>query len=91
MKKTCVLLVLDGWGIARNSQSNPIYVAEKESMSEGMIKLASIKGDYYVHQASKYRVVGEKKGKVFRLGDEIKVKVKRADLEDRQIDFELIG
>ena len=67
-----------------------IYVAEKDSMSEGMIKLASIKGDYYVHEASKYRVKGEKSGKVYRLGDEVKVKLTRADMEERQLDFELI-
>ena len=66
-----------------------IYVAEKESMSEGMIKLASMKGDYYVHEASKYRVKGEKSGKSFRLGDEVAVKLVRADLEERQLDFEL--
>ncbi len=67
-----------------------IYVAEKESMSEGMIKLASIKGDYYNHDASKYQVKGEKKGKAFALGDVIRVKLVRADLEERQIDFALI-
>lgn len=67
-----------------------IYVAEKESMAEGMIKLASIRGDYYTHEASKYRVKGDKKGKVYTLGDEIKIKLVRADLEERQIDYELI-
>ena len=67
-----------------------IYVAEKESMAEGMIKLASIKGDYYSHEASKYRVKGDKKGKVYSLGDEIKIKLTRADLEERQLDFELV-
>lgn len=67
-----------------------IYVAEKESMAEGMIKLASIKGDYFVHEASKYRVKGDKTGKIMRLGDEVSVKLTRADLEERQLDFELV-
>lgn len=68
-----------------------IYVAEKESMSEGMVKLASIRGDYYNHEASKYRVKGDRKGKTFSLGDEIKIKLTRADLEERQIDFEIVN
>lgn len=67
-----------------------IYVEEKNSKAEGMIKLASIKGDYYTHEASKYRVKGERSGKTFSLGDEIQVKLTRADLEERQLDFELV-
>lgn len=77
-------------GIVTGVSDWGIYVAEKESMAEGMIKLASIKGDYYTHEASKYRVKGDKKGKVFSLGDEVKVKLTRADLEERQLDFELV-
>ncbi len=67
-----------------------IYVAEKESMSEGMIRLGALKGDYYTHESSKYHVKGEKTGNTFALGDEVKVKLVRADLENRQLDFELI-
>lgn len=66
-----------------------IYVAEKESMAEGMIRLGALRGDYYNHEASKYRVKGEKTGRSFALGDELKVKLTRADLENRQLDFEL--
>lgn len=66
-----------------------IYVEEKDSKSEGMIRLASIKGDFFEHEASKYRVKGQRTGKVYRLGDEIQVKLTRADLEERQLDFEI--
>jgi len=67
-----------------------IYVQDKESLAEGMIKLSSIKSDFFEHEAKKYRVKGQKTGKVYRLGDEIKVKLVRADKDDRQLDFELI-
>jgi len=67
-----------------------IYVQEEESMSEGMVKLSSLKGDFYSHEATKYRVVGQKTGKVYRLGDEVRVKLVRADKDERQLDFELI-
>ena len=66
-----------------------IYVQDTESQSEGMIRLANLTGDFFVHEKSKYRVKGEKTGKVFQLGDEIKVKLTRADVDERQLDFEL--
>ena len=59
-------------------------------MAEGMVKLSSIKGDFFEHEANKYRVRGQKTGKVYRLGDEVKVKLVRADKDERQIDFELV-
>ncbi|MAZ56653.1 ribonuclease R [bacterium] len=68
-----------------------IYIEEKDSKAEGMIRLSSIKSDYFEHIASKYQVKGQRTGKVYRLGDELKVKLIRADLEERQIDYELIG
>lgn len=78
---TGIITGVSDWGV---------YVAEKESMSEGMVRLSALKGDYYTHEANKYRVKGEKTGKTFSLGDEIRVKLVRADLEERQLDFELV-
>ena len=67
-----------------------IYVQEQEALCEGMVKLSSLKGDYYTHEAKKYRIKGEKTGKIYRLGDEVKVKLVRADAEERQLDFEMV-
>ena len=67
-----------------------IYVQETDSMAEGMVKLASIKSDYFEHEASKYRVRGQKTGKVYHLGDPVRVKLVRADKDERQLDFELV-
>ena len=67
-----------------------IYVEEKESKAEGMVKLASIKSDYFEHESNKYRVKGQKSGQTYQLGDEVKIKLTRADLEERQLDFELV-
>jgi ribonuclease R len=66
-----------------------IYVEEKESRSEGMIRLSNIRGDYFVHDPKKYRVKGEKTGRAYTLGSEIRVKLVRADMEERVLDFEL--
>lgn len=67
-----------------------IYVQEEGSMAEGMVKLSSIKSDFFQHEANKYRVKGQKTGKAYRLGDEVKVKLVRADKDERQLDFELV-
>lgn len=67
-----------------------VYVQENDSMADGMVKLSSIKSDYFEHEASKYRIKGQRTGKIYRLGDEVRVKLVRADKDDRQLDFELI-
>lgn len=68
-----------------------VYVQEQDTLSEGMIKLSSIKSDYFEHEAKKYQIKGQRTGKVYRLGDKIKVKLVRADAEERQLDFELVA
>ncbi|MCA9360133.1 ribonuclease R [Candidatus Kaiserbacteria bacterium] len=67
-----------------------IYVQEQNTLADGMVKLSSIKSDYFEHEAKKYRIKGQKTGKVYRLGDPVKVKLVRADKDDRQLDFELV-
>ena len=67
-----------------------IYVQDVESRVEGMVRLSSIKGDFFTHDPKKYQVKGEKTGKIYSLGDEIKIKLIRADMEARVIDFELV-
>ena len=67
-----------------------IYVEEKESKSEGMVRLSSIRSDYFEHLASAYAVKGQRTGKVYRLGDTVRFKVVRANLEERQLDYELV-
>jgi ribonuclease R len=67
-----------------------IYVQEQDSLADGMVKLSSIKSDFFAHEAKKYRIKGQKTGKVYRLGDEVRVKLVRADKDERQLDFELV-
>ena len=67
-----------------------IYVEEKNSRADGMVKLSSIKEDYFVHDAKNYRVKGDKTKKTYALGDEVTIKLIAADPEERTLDFELI-
>lgn len=68
-----------------------IYVQDTASLSEGMVRLAAIKGDYFEHEAKQYRIKGQKTGKVYRLGDEVKIKLVKVLKDERQLDFELVG
>lgn len=68
-----------------------IYVEIIENKCEGMVRIRDIKDDYYTFDERQYALVGERKGKVFQLGDEVEVTVKNTDLVKRHLDFSLIG
>ena len=61
-----------------------------ENKCEGMIRLRDIADDFYVLDEKNYCIIGQRKKKVYQLGDEVKVKVKKVDLSKRQIDFSLV-
>lgn len=76
-------------GVITGVAEHGMYVEETETKAEGMVRLGLLKDDYYVFDKSKYRLVGEKTKKKYALGDRVRVKLLRADLEERQIDWEL--
>lgn len=78
-------------GIITGTSDWGLYVEEKHTKAEGMVRLADISGDYFEHDKSKYHVKGERTGATFRLGDEVRVRLVRADRAARQIDFELVN
>lgn len=57
---------------------------------EGLVHVTALAGDYYHYDAAKQRLIGERTRTVYHLGDELKVKVVRVDLDERKIDFELV-
>lgn len=57
---------------------------------EGLIHITGLPSDYYHFDAAKQRLIGERSRKVFKLGEHLRVKVARVDLDDRKIDFELV-
>ena len=57
---------------------------------EGMIRIDSMHEDYFIFEQEKYRIIGERTKKTYRIGDKIKIKVIGANPSSREIDFELI-
>lgn len=67
-----------------------IFVELKTSKCEGMVRYNDMPGDYYYLDEENFRVIGQEHGKIFRLGDSVKIKVKKVDLLKKQMDFELV-
>jgi ribonuclease R len=67
-----------------------MYVEIVENKCEGMIRLRDISDDFYTLDEKNYAIIGQRKKKVYRLGDEVQIKVKNVDLTKKQIDFSLV-
>ncbi len=66
------------------------FVELKETFVEGLVRVTSLHDDYYHYQEKQYCLFGERTRKTFRIGDEVRVRVDRVDVERRQIDFGLV-
>ncbi|MBI4086395.1 ribonuclease R [Candidatus Kaiserbacteria bacterium] len=77
-------------GVITGVSEYGMYVEEKESKAEGMVKLISIKGDTFTHDPKNYQVKGDRSGKKYQLGDPIRIRLASANLHDRQLDFVLV-
>ena len=67
-----------------------MYVEIDPTKIEGMVPLREIRSDFYEFDEERYRLVGKRTHKTFRLGDRVHIRVKNANLEQRLLDFELI-
>ena len=67
-----------------------VYVELDETHIEGMSFLRDIEGDFFQFDEQLYEIIGHSTGRRMTLGDPVRVRVKRADLQKRQLDFELL-
>ena len=58
---------------------------------EGLVHIASLEGDYYQFDAQKHRLLGERTGTRYGLGDKVMVQVAQISLEDRKVDLSLVS
>lgn len=64
-----------------------LFVELAEIYVEGLIHISTLPEDYYQFDAVKHMLIGERANRRFRLGDPIKIRVARVDLDQRRIDF----
>ena len=67
-----------------------MYVEIEPTMIEGMVPLRDIRSDYFEFDADHYRLVGKRTGIVYNLGDPVRIRVKKTNLEQKLLDYELI-
>jgi len=68
-----------------------VYVEIIANKCEGMVRLADLNDDHYVFDKDEFAVIGSKSKNIYRLGDEVYVKVKNADLVKKHLDFLMLG
>lgn len=76
-------------GMITSVTSFGLFVELKEIYVEGLVHVTSLKQDYYQYDPVHHRLIGERTGKIYRLGDPVNVVVARVELDDKKIDFEL--
>ena len=68
-----------------------VFVELDENKCEGMVRIRDFKDDTYYFDPSEYALVGHRTGNQIQLGEKVKVMIKSADLEKRQIDLVFIS
>ncbi len=65
-----------------------VFVELNEVFVDGLVHITALGNDYFHFEAGKHRLIGERTRKTYRLGDPLRVRVVRVDLDEARIDFE---
>ena len=76
-------------GVITGVTSFGFFVELKDIFVEGLVHVTSLGQDYFHFEAVGHRLRGERSGKVYRLGDAVRVIVARVNLDEKKVDFEL--
>ena len=77
-------------GVITGTTEWGIYVEISSNKCEGMVRIRDIKSDFYVFDDKQHAIIGQSSKKMYQLGDEVKIQVKKADLERKHLDFNLV-
>ncbi len=77
-------------GIITSVTGFGLFIELNEIYVEGLVHVTGLQNDYYHFDPAHHRLVGERTRRIYRLGDKLKVRVARVDLDERKIDFELV-
>lgn len=76
-------------GIISSVTSFGMFI-ELDNTVEGLIRLSAMYDDYYNFHEQHMALIGERTSKIYRIGDEVKIRVARVNMDDHTIDFELV-
>ncbi|MFN2310241.1 MAG: VacB/RNase II family 3'-5' exoribonuclease, partial [Gammaproteobacteria bacterium] len=77
-------------GVVAAVTSFGLFVELADLYIEGLVHITALPGDYYRFDPAHQRLVGERSGRTFQLGNKVQVQVARVDLDDKKIDLELV-
>lgn len=77
-------------GVISGVSAFGFFVELKDIFVEGLVRVTSLHDDYYQYHENRYCLVGERTHKTFRIGDQVRARVDRVDVERRHIDFGLV-
>ncbi|XID96237.1 ribonuclease R [Paenibacillaceae bacterium WGS1546] len=77
-------------GIISGVTSFGMFV-ELENTVEGLIRLSGLTDDYYHFHEPHMALIGERTSKIYRIGDEVEIRVSRVNMSDHTIDFEMVN
>ncbi|MCQ2224718.1 MAG: ribonuclease R [Paludibacteraceae bacterium] len=77
-------------GVISGIQEWGVYVELNENKCEGMIPIRDLDDDFYFFDEKNYCLTGRKYNRTYRLGDEVVVRIKKTNLDKKQMDLELI-
>ena len=66
------------------------YAEINENKCEGMIPMRTLQDDYYEFDEANYCIIGRRRKRKFTIGDEVRIRIMRANLDRKQLDFELV-
>lgn len=78
-------------GVIASVTNFGFFVRLTEFHIDGLVHISALQNDYYIYDEVKQHLIGERMGKVYRLGDQLRVTVASVNLDDRKIDFVLEG
>lgn len=78
-------------GIVTGVTNFGVFVQLVDLQVDGLVHVTSLRNDYYHFQQGDMRLVGERTGTSYGLGDKLRVTVVQVDLESKRIDFRLVG
>ena len=77
-------------GVISGVASFGFFVELNDTFVEGLVRVTSLHDDYYRYHEKRYCLVGERTHKSFKIGDQVRVRLDRVDVERRHIDFGLM-
>ncbi|MFH1825318.1 MAG: ribonuclease R [Candidatus Firestonebacteria bacterium] len=78
-------------GIISGVESYGLFVEIDDLQIDGLVHVSNLVDDYYIYDEKLYTFIGRRKNKRYRLGDSVKVKVMKVDLDKKQIDLQIVS